>query len=204
MASKLLAPLNRAAAGLWTQVRRTNVGSVAWGDSALAHADAALAQVNEAEGWELALYSVEARYDKLSVSLDDVRDPRGSPTLVHIEAFSRALLHILEARWEEDGSFPLEQVDVEVSSAGANRAVAVPDELARFAGQPLDVSWTDDEGRARSEVLAYSPDDADGGGLLAFRYALVRANRGEKGRPMPRARRDAVLRVRASSVSCAS
>ena len=184
--------------------RRMKVDNVSWGTNALQHCSSALSAVNENGPFNLALYAVDARPTKLEVRLDNLDDPRGSPSLVHVESFSRELLRRLEASWEDDGSFPLEQVDVEVSTAGANRAVHVPDELERFKGQPLDVVWTNEGGKRRAETLMYSPDDAPTDGVqLAFRYAQVKANRGEKGRPMSRKKREEVLLMDAHAVASA-
>eukprot|EP00898_Chlorokybus_atmophyticus_P001970 jgi/Chlat1/2774/Chrsp187S02946 len=139
----------------------------------------------------------------LVVRLDKLSDQYGSPTLEEISAFSRAY----NARLEEavvEGAIP-STYSVEVSSPGAERAVAVPHQLERFKALPMRVNYsvmgseaTSTSGE-RSEVLDFVSLDEDGS-VTHWRLANVKVNRGEKGKGLSKKQRERILDIPVSAI----
>lgn len=85
------------------------------------------------------------------VVLDGLNDPVGAVDLDDCEGFSRRLSEVLdrtvegrtnddsEDRWVDvlPAGLTIDNYSLEVSSAGAERELRLPDELERFRGQPL-------------------------------------------------------------------
>lgn len=80
------------------------------------------------------------------VVLDGLTDPRGAVTIAQCDTFSRDLVALLDqvileldSIWA--GVLPAnlnaENYTIEVSSAGAERRLRLPDDLERFKGQPI-------------------------------------------------------------------
>ena len=81
-------------------------------------------------------FGFESSQGRVYVRLDKVENKYGSPTLDDIEAFSRKYNAVLE---EELGQEVSDDIEVEVSSPGAERALRVPEDLLRFSDLPIRV-----------------------------------------------------------------
>jgi len=113
-----------------------------WGAAALAAAREVLSGPGfaDVELFALRCFPAPARVD---VRLDKLTDKYGSPLLEDIEGFSRRFGAKLE---EALGAEKAGEIVMEVSSPGAERELALPGELRRFAALPLRVEF--DGGRA--------------------------------------------------------
>ena len=157
------------------------------GAAALAAARRVLDADPTVSGLGLALYSLRAARGgakRVAVRLDARASPTGSPSLADVSAFSRAFNSALvDALGEEEAG----GVEVEASSPGADRALRLPADLARFAGLPLAV--TPEPGSAAATTLGSSPaivtyeGEGQGGPESAtFAVADTRATRGPSGK----------------------
>jgi hypothetical protein len=120
------------------------------------------------------------------VRLDALDSPTGSPSLDDVAAFSSAYgAALVDALGEETAG----GVEVEASSPGADRALRLPGDLARFADRPLAVVARPGTAAAdalpgssvavlRFDGLAGDGDDA----VASFAVADTRATRGPAGR----------------------
>ena len=79
----------------------------------------------------------------LKISLDNVKNPMGSPTLAECASYSRVYNSRLEEFIQNQGaeSSLSKAYTIEISSPGAQRKIKVPDELNRFYGQPMKVKY---------------------------------------------------------------
>lgn len=172
------------------------VADVPWGGAA-ADAAAAVLSTNPALS-ALSLWSLtaDARSARLAIRLDKPTDEFGSPSLDEVAAFAAAFGAAFEAKV---GGGVADGVEVEVSSPGAERALRVPADLARFGDLPMAVRLGGD---ASAAALAGGcgppkglPPRAPGApfifnlvafdeaaGTVTWRPADVRANRGPTGR----------------------
>uniref|UniRef100_A0A1D1ZXZ7 DUF7912 domain-containing protein n=2 Tax=Auxenochlorella protothecoides TaxID=3075 RepID=A0A1D1ZXZ7_AUXPR len=116
--------------------RNIDTAGCDWAEKSLAVVRSLLADSPEAS---LELYAFHARpaQKHLSIRLDKLTDPRGSPTLDDISDFTRGLTAGLEEALGEEVAASLQY---EVSSPGALRALAVPRELHRFRDAPMTVA----------------------------------------------------------------
>lgn len=174
-------------------------GGTEWGEAALATAQSLVAA-----DATLALYSLRAapRSKRLDVRIDKLTNKFGSPSLDEVTQFSRAMGEALEAAL---GAEAAGEIEVEVSSPGAERVVRVPEDLERFAELPMAVEWEDsgDGGGAEAKVLqfvSYSAED----GVTRWRLANVRANRVGKGRPLNKKQRETVIEIPTAAVRSAN
>jgi ribosome maturation factor RimP len=87
----------------------------------------------------LKIYSLKVKsaggHFLIEVDLDNLNDPRGSVSLTDCENVSHRLIEQLEANFS-DSNYTLQ-----VSSAGAERELKLPDELGRFKKLPLKLSF---------------------------------------------------------------
>ncbi|CAD7702519.1 unnamed protein product [Ostreobium quekettii] len=134
----------------------------------------------------LRLYSfhAEALGNKVSIRLDKTSDMYGSPNLIEIEDFSRAVYTRMESRMGVDEAG---NVALEVSSPGAERRVIVPDELDRFKELPMTVEFTDESGSIKKEIFNFVRigDSAPDEDAIVWKFADVRVHRARnRGRGM--------------------
>ena len=165
-------------------------GGVAWGDRALAAAQALLATPPFA-ALELYSFRVVPRSGRVVVRLDKPGDRIGSPSLDELSAFSTAFDAALDAAALEP-----DELSVEVSSAGAEREVRVPKDLQRFVGRPMRVVYTADGAEAIEflELLAYDAQLQ----TTVWKLADCRENKAnlKKGQQMSKKQRERRLELR--------
>ncbi|KAI3433874.1 hypothetical protein D9Q98_003676 [Chlorella vulgaris] len=181
-----------------------STGGTEWGDKALAVTQQLLSSEEASEGAlaDIELFSLRAipSGQRLDIRLDKMTDRYGSPSLSDIATFSA----LFNAAYEEVlGEAAAGEIEVEVSSPGAERQVRVPGELERFGELPMRVEYA--EGRQEeqvllSKVLRFVEVDA-AAGVTRWKLADVRANRaGAKGRPLGK-KKDAVVEIALASIS---
>ena len=150
-------------------------GEGEWARTALEAAEAAAGSMQAVHGVELALYGFRCAAGKVEISLDRLDNPYGSPSLDDIGRFTQIFHRRLELTVGEERAG---EVEVEVSSPGAEREVRVPEDLERFAGLPLDVRYRDEDEAGpfeRTEALRLVALDA-AAGTAEWELADVRAN----------------------------
>eukprot|EP00466_Bigelowiella_natans_P009283 jgi/Bigna1/88799/estExt_fgenesh1_pg.C_380096 len=148
---------------------------------------------------DIAIYSFKTRNRaRLEVSLDKLTDPRGSPTLDEVALFAREFRFYLEEAMGEKA----DNIEIEVSTAGAEREIRLPDELERFASFPMRVSFRNGStnGGDRNEQLIMDFKNLDRDiDVTEWRLADVKANRwvDKRGKIMPlrRADKDRVIKI---------
>jgi ribosome maturation factor RimP len=163
-----------------------STGAAPWGAAALAAAQQVLAGDGMADLRLFALrcFPSPARVD---VRLDKLTDKYGSPELEDIESFSRRFNAALEAAIGEEAAG---QIVMEVSSPGAERELALPGDLERFAALPLRVEF--DGARAvvveggkkkgaRGKKGGGAAEDGEGGGQLLDGAAAAASSSGGVG-----------------------
>jgi len=111
-------------------------GSTAIGAQTLKAARRAIEELRESDNLDLAIFSMgfESSQGKVYLRLDKLDNKYGSPTLDDIDLFSRRYNACLA---EEVGEAVSDDIEVEVSSPGAERELVVPQEFERFAELPL-------------------------------------------------------------------
>lgn len=178
-----------------------STGGVDWGEKALAVVQQLLDGDAAAEAGlqDIRLFSFRAipSSKRLDIRLDKLTDQYGSPSLDDVAAFSR---HFNAAYEAAVGEAAAGEIEVEVSSAGAERQVRVPAELERFAKLPMRVEYCLEEDKVDTKVLSFESHDA-AAALTRWRLADVRVNRtGGKGRGLSRKQRDAVYELPLSAI----
>lgn len=95
------------------------------------------------------------------IQLDGLNDPSGAVSLDECETFSRRFAELVDAEIESGnpaGIFPdgltVENYTMEVSSAGAERMLHLPDDLERFKGRPLKIQVLF-EGKKESRLAVF-------------------------------------------------
>lgn len=138
-----------------------------------------------------AIYSFKTRHrSRLEIALDKTDDPRGSPTLDDVALFARSLRTGLEAVMGDKA----DALEIEVSTAGAEREIRLPHELERFRQFPMRVVYRNSTagGAEMENVMDFKGMDPDDSSLSEWRLADVKANRwvDKRGKVMPLRRRD--------------
>jgi ribosome maturation factor RimP len=99
----------------------------------------------------LAVYSFSINSRKgltlIELALDDFSHPTGSVTVGECERVSRLLGSILETR------FPEVNFALQISSAGAERSLRLPEDLNRFHGQKVRLFYKSEEGKVLDQVF---------------------------------------------------
>jgi ribosome maturation factor RimP len=154
-------------AALADPAKRVLTDGASWGPAALDAARRVIEedpQLGEA-GVSLYAFRVLQAGGRVDVRLDSAADAYGSPSMAEIELFARAFGAALEHAIGVDAA---DQVAVEVSSPGAERALDVPADLRRFAGLPLRVEYRERVAGAGAgagaAAAAEGEEDAGGGG----------------------------------------
>mmetsp|Transcript_19424 Transcript_19424/g.50414 ORF Transcript_19424/g.50414 Transcript_19424/m.50414 type:complete len:350 (+) Transcript_19424:1687-2736(+) len=128
---------------------------------------------------------------KLDIRLDRLTDTYGSPSIEDIEKFSRMLYKELIAMLGEEAA---SEISLEVSSPGAERTLALPQDLQRFGSLPLRVEYTDTTGAHMNQALQLESYD-ETSGLTVWRLAEVKANAPGKGRGMNKKQKEARFEI---------
>lgn len=111
--------------------------SEGWGDVALRCADIVLSMPKMVD---LRLFSLKASGSRLLIRLDKVTNEFGSPELRDIQEFSRAMTNLMD---EKLGEKEAGEIEMEVSSPGAERHLRIPEDFARFTEFPMKVRFDD-------------------------------------------------------------
>lgn len=182
--------------------RCINTGGLDWAELALDCANATLAECGEAMG-ETTLYSfkVNPRTKRVYIRLDKLRDKFGAPLLEDLTLFSRnfnARLDALEQHTDD--------IEIEVSSPGAERIVWIPDELERFKELPMEVTYKiEREGKPpvyERQVLSFDRVEGD---QVIWHLANVRANRPDgKGRAISKKKLAADIAIPIAAITKAN
>jgi len=120
----------------------------------------------------IGLYSIDLKPAAdgfhFEVELDGLADPRGAVSLSDCESFSRRFVTVVDDALLERSDpdlFPegmnTENYSLEVSSAGVERMVRLPDELERFRDQPLKIKLNRN-GTVLSEVVRFVHTEKNG------------------------------------------
>ncbi|KAL4450678.1 hypothetical protein ABPG77_001034 [Micractinium sp. CCAP 211/92] len=178
-----------------------STGGVEWGEKALAVVQQLLESPAAADAGlqDIRLFSFRAipSSKRLDIRLDKLTDQYGSPSLDDVATFSRQFNEAYEAAVGETAAG---EIEVEVSSPGAERQVRVPVELERFAELPMRVEYCLEGDKVDVKVLGFESHDA-AAALTRWRLADVRVNRtGGKGRGLSRKQRDAVFELPLSAI----
>lgn len=139
-------------------------------------------------------------------------DRYGSPSLDEVESFSRSLVASLEDSMGEEEAG---QIEIEVSSPGAERQVKIPLELSRFAELPMKVLYrqatagSGGEQGIELQILQFInlEDKTTGSGgaddpvtFSMWKLADVKANRTGKGRPLNKKQRETVIEINLADI----
>ncbi|XP_057839553.1 uncharacterized protein LOC131049503 isoform X2 [Cryptomeria japonica] len=164
------------------------LGDTLWGSKALAIAEEVLLQFKD----DLRLYAFKVSHrGYVYVRLDKVSDKYGCPSIDDIKAFHSLYAERLEEAGQ-GGGLP-HNLAVEVSSPGAERFVKVPNELERFKGLPVYVSYVMDEAESKEQNGIFELDSINLElGNCTLKLANVKSNRMNlgKGRTFSRKQKD--------------
>lgn len=102
----------------------------------------------------------------IQIELDGLQNAHGAVSIGDCEAYSGRISAILdEMIAAEDASLPpgmaVDNYTLEVSSAGAERELKVPQEFERFKDLPIKIVYRQ-EGKAGTGVFLYKGKDAEG------------------------------------------
>lgn len=85
------------------------------------------------------LYSLDVKsandHFLIEINLDNLQDPRGSVSITDCEKVSRRLMDFLETTHGQ------ENYTIQVSSAGAERELRLPEDLGRFLNVPVKIYY---------------------------------------------------------------
>ncbi len=119
------------------------------------------------------------------VVLDGLTDPRGAVSVADCDRFSERLVELLDAGGSTlPPDLTAENYSLEVSSAGAERKLRLPEDLSRFTGLPLRLHFTKD-GVRHNELVTFGGEDP--AGVYRFQEYIPRRKRNRTG-PKGRAR----------------
>ncbi|WOL07914.1 hypothetical protein Cni_G16664 [Canna indica] len=168
------------------------LGDVRWGERALSLAREVL---NHHFAEDLVMYGFKVSpRGYVYVRLDKLTNKYGCPSIEEIENFNSLCKERLDESVEA-GEIPID-LALEVSSAGAERLLKVPDDLIRFKEMPMRVQYVEEELESKhcrqkdGIFLIESVDIATR--QCVWKLADVKENRAEagKGRPLNRKQKD--------------
>jgi len=180
-----------------------------WGELALKSLQSVLQDDEFDSSLEIFSFRVSVERRRIYISIDNVKDKFGSPTLDQLSSVSRKFNVVLE-----EGGFP-DDVSLEVASPGAERQMRLPGDLERFrtltmrvtyaasaGGQPGAASPA--EGQTTHVMLLTDLDEA--GGTSTWKLADVSENRpqAKKGQGMNRKQREWRLKLAVGDISKAN
>lgn len=185
-----------------------STGGTDWGETILTAVQRLLSTDDTLEIYS---FRVIARSKRVDIRLDKLTNKYGSPSLDEVGLFSRNLNIELEALMGEDQAG---EIEIEVSSPGAERLVRVPEEFTRFGEMPMLVEYDsssvvgnrveggEGEKERKTTVLQFQGVDIDdgqgeetAGGVSRWTLADVRANRSGKGRVLNKKQRETVIEI---------
>jgi ribosome maturation factor RimP len=171
-------------------------GGTEWGETILSAVQRLL---STDDTMEIYSFRVSGRSKRVDIRLDKLTNKYGSPSLDEVGQFSRDLNQELETIMGEEKAG---EIEIEVSSPGAERFVKVPDEFDRFGEMPMLVEYDDggtgvEGGKERKKtVLQFRDVSGDGGEMVSnWTLADVRANRSGKGRLLNKKQRETVIEI---------
>lgn len=127
---------------------------------------------------------------QIEVSLDNLDDPTGAVRLEDCEEYSKRIVDLIDNAIETDDSeltealpegMTTENYSLEVSSAGAERRLKIPEDLERFRDRPLRLKVLVDQTRHRLHVLFREMKKTDDGSLL-FEFEDYRSGKSGSGK----------------------
>jgi ribosome maturation factor RimP len=181
-----------------------STGGTDWGETILSAVQRLLSTDDTLEIYSFRVIAGSKRVD---IRLDKLTNKYGSPSLDEVGLFSRNLMIELVALMGEEKAG---EIEIEVSSPGAERLVRVPEELKRFGEMPMLVEYDSSSaaaargGEAKIErkktVLHFQgvDDEANApstGGISRWTLADVRANRSGKGRVLNKKQRETLIEI---------
>lgn len=123
----------------------------------------------------LAIYSIKVirrkSYSLIEINLDNLEHPYGSVSIRDCEEVS----HNLHKRLDE--KFSEENYTLQVSSAGAEREIQIPEDLERFKHLPLKIQFVDEAGIEKIEIVRFISQKE---GVFEFQYYSKNRNKKEK------------------------
>ena len=145
---------------------------------------------------EIFSFKVSTERRRIYISVDNVKDKFGSPTLDQLSSVSRKFNEVLE-----EAGFP-DDVALEVASPGAERSMRLPGDLVRFRDLTMRVTYrqsnADADGQATSATKVMLLTDLDEEqGVCTWKLADVAENRpqAKKGQGMNKKQREWRLKV---------
>ena len=120
-----------------------------WGELALKSLESVLKDDEFDSNLQIFSFKVSTERRRIYISIDNVKDKFGSPTLDQLSSVSRNFNEILE-----EAGFP-EDVALEIASPGAERQLRLPGDLTRFRDLTMRVTYVE-------------PGDADADGKTTF------------------------------------
>jgi ribosome maturation factor RimP len=176
-----------------------STGGTDWGQTILTAVQKLLSTDDTLEIYS---FRVIQRSKRVDIRLDKLTNKYGSPSLDEVGTFSRNLNVELEAVMGEEAAG---EIEIEVSSPGAERFVKVPEEFERFGEMPMLVEYDsigEEGGKERKKTVLQFQNVVDGegekeqGGLKSkWTLADVRANRSGKGRVLNKKQRETVIDI---------
>lgn len=159
-----------------------------WGKKAL---DCVMDILGKDDTMELYSFRAISGRKCVDIRLDKITDQYGSPSLDEIGAFSRAFNELFEASVGEEAAG---EIEIEVSSPGATRAVKIPHELSRFSSLPMVVCSKDTPEPRIFEFVELI--DTISPPSVVWRYADVKANRSlGKGRGLSKKQKELTITI---------
>ena len=182
-----------------------DTASTPWGELALECVKVVLSEGKNIEEFEgnLQLFAFKAipSTKRIMISVDDLDDQNGSPSLDDLIAVSRKLNELAESK-----GFP-DDVAIEVASPGAERKLTIPEDLLRFHELKMKVIYNDDENdNPENETMILNVEDfEEESGLVVFRLADVQENRPpKKGMPMSKKKKEWRKKVKYVDITSAN
>jgi len=106
--------------------------------------------INEVVQYPIVIYSFSVKnrgkHSLIEINLDNLQNSYGSVSIGDCEGISRNLQGILDDR------FPSENYTLQVSSAGAERELKLPEDLKRFSHLPLKLTFLE-SGIKKNEIV---------------------------------------------------
>jgi ribosome maturation factor RimP len=98
----------------------------------------------------------------IEINLDNLENLHGSVTLNDCENVSKALSLALDSRFAD------ENYTLQVSSAGAERELRLPEDLKRFQTLPMRIFYKNEEGKLLDNVFKITSLDSDKVELVTY------------------------------------
>lgn len=140
----------------------------------------------------------------LEVQLDGLNDPDGSVSVDTCTLCSQKFVELIDATIEsgkgDENPLPetmeQENYSMEVSSAGVERRLHLPEDLVRFNGKPLKLKYQKNE-TILSDLVVYKGKEENSGEFL---FEIYRPKRNRDRAKQPGRSKQAVLRLELSDI----